>query len=193
MEVAHHFYAAIIAGSAARVGSSCHSPRPLLAAALLAWLILAHASAQPLAQTPAGELVDLGSGVPGLRLYSAGERGPATQSLLLADVGLLGLAIPHQQQVFDELLLKAGTDRPLLLVVSSLTAAPWLTTIEFVQDGLSVEVKHPFRLRLLSGEAELVAPGTPAVAVVLLPDEFNLRRPITVRWGEASATITFRH
>lgn len=139
-----------------------------------------------------GELVDLGFGVPGLRMFTGGSAGPATQSLLLADAGLLGLALPGQQQRFDELVARSGRDRPLLLVVTAVTEGAWDTVIEFSQGALSTEVRHPFRLRLLEGEAAIVGPNSPVLGVVLLPESFNLREPIRVQWGESSATVTFR-
>lgn len=139
-----------------------------------------------------GELVDLGSGVPGLRMFSVGSAGPATQSLLLADAGLLGLAFPGQQQQFDDLVARSGRDRPLLLVVTAVSEGAWDTVIEFSQGALSTEARYPFRLRLLQGEAAIVGPNSPVLGVVLLPEGFSLREPIRVRWGEARATVTFR-
>ena len=140
-----------------------------------------------------GELVDLGSGLPGLRLYAVGASGPTDRSLLLADAGLLSLAMPQQRQAFDELVARSGSDKPLLLFITGLTSGPWVTEIEFSQGSSAVVARFPFRLRLLEGEASTVGPHSPVVGVVLLPAEFNLREPINVRWGGASATITFRH
>lgn len=139
-----------------------------------------------------GELVDLGRGVPGLRLYAAGRGGAASQSLLLADAGLLGLAMPGERRRFDDLVERAGRDHALIMVLTSLTEEEWESVIEFSQGASEVEARHPFRLRLVSGEAATVGPESPAVGVVLLPESFNLREPITVRWGSASGTITFR-
>ncbi|MEX2535508.1 MAG: hypothetical protein WD273_07885 [Trueperaceae bacterium] len=139
-----------------------------------------------------GELVDLGSGIPGLRMYAAGSAGPATQSLLLADAGLLGLAMPSHQERFDELVARSGRDRPLLLFVTAVEAGSWRASITFSQGTLDFAARHPFRLRLLDGEAAFVGPESPVVGVVLLPEEFDLRRPIRVQWGDASATVTFR-
>lgn len=139
-----------------------------------------------------GELVDLGHGVPGLRLYAAGQGGAASQSLLLADAGLLGLAMPGERSRFDELVDQAGRDHALIMVLTSLVEEEWESVIWFSQGTSEVEVRHPFRLRLLSGGPAMVGPESPALGVVLLPESFNLREPITVRWGSARATITFR-
>jgi hypothetical protein len=138
------------------------------------------------------ELVDLGAGVPGIRLFASGGAGPASQSLLLADVGLLGLALPEQRERFDELATKAGRDHPLLLLLTAIEAGPWESVITFSQAGRSAEARYPFRLRILEGADDVVGPQSPVVAVVLLPEAFNLRQPIRVEWGEASATVTFR-
>ena len=138
------------------------------------------------------ELVDLGTGVPGLRLFAAGRAGPATQSMLLADAGLLGLAVPEQRSSFDELVAASGDDHPLLVFVTAAASSEWEMRIEFSQGQMSLEVKYPFRLRLLEGQPARVAPDAPVVGVVLLPQGFDLRRPIDVRWGGASATVTFR-
>ncbi|HEX7004157.1 MAG TPA: hypothetical protein VF168_08210 [Trueperaceae bacterium] len=139
-----------------------------------------------------GELVDLGAGVPGLRLFANGPDGPASQSLLLADAGLLGLALPDQRSAFDELVAGSGTDHPLLLLVTSASRGPWDTELKFSQGELSLVVRYPFRLRLLAGQPELVAPDAPITGVVLLPAQFDLRSPIEVSWGGTRATVTFR-
>jgi hypothetical protein len=138
------------------------------------------------------ELVDLGWGVPGLRMYAPGELGPASQSLLLADAGLLGLVMPDNRDAFDELVARAGRDRPLVLIATALLPGPWNAVISFEQGDLGIEARHPFRLRLLSGDPETLGPEAPVVAVVLLPESFNLREPIRVRWGGVSAEVTFR-
>jgi hypothetical protein len=139
-----------------------------------------------------GELVDLGRGVLGLRLFAAGGAGPATQSMLLADAGLLGLVMPEERDRFDDLVEQAGRDRPLVVIVTSVVDGTWESVVRFAQGGLEAEVRHPFRLRLLDGDAAVVGPQSPAVGVVLLPESFNLREPIRVTWGSASASITFR-
>lgn len=139
-----------------------------------------------------GELVDLGQGVPGLRLYAAGRGGAASLSLLLADAGLLGLAMPNERTRFDELVDQAGRDHALIMVLTSRVDESWSGAITFSQGAREVEARHPFRLRLLAGEPGRVGPESPAVGVVLLPEGFNLREPITVVWASARATITFR-
>lgn len=139
-----------------------------------------------------GELVDLGSGVPGLRLYAPGTAGPATRSLLLADATLLGLALPEHRERFDQLVARVGSDHALILVVTALESGPWQAEVGFSQGDLRVEARHPFRLRLLSGDPASVGPRAPVLGVVLLPESFNLRAPIEVTWGHASAVIRFR-
>jgi hypothetical protein len=140
----------------------------------------------------AGELVDLGRGVPGLRLFAAGGAGPATQSMLLADAGLLGLVMPEERARFDELVEQAGRDRPLVVIVTSVVDGTWESVVRFAQGEVEAEARHPFRLRLLAGDSAVVGPHSPAVGVILLPEGFNLREPIMVSWGAASASITFR-
>jgi hypothetical protein len=140
----------------------------------------------------AGELVDLGRGVPGLRLFVAGPAGPATQSMLLADAGLLALVMPEERVRFDGLVEQAGRDRPLVAIVTAVVDGAWESVVTFSQGQVEAEARHPFRLRLLDGDASVVGPRSPVVGVILLPEGFNLREPITVTWGGASASITFR-
>jgi hypothetical protein len=139
-----------------------------------------------------GEVVDLGQGVPGLRLFAAGDAGPATQSMLLADAGLLGLAMPEERARFDELVRQAGRDHVLVVVVTAAVEGEWESAVTFSQGSVETQARHPFRLRLLDGDVALVGPQAPAIGVILLPESFNLREPMRVAWGAASASITFR-
>lgn len=138
------------------------------------------------------EVVDLGYGVPGLRFYAAGAQGAETVSLLLVDLGLLPLVFPEQRERLDAFVGGLDQDKPLYVVVTALTPSEWESALQFSQGDRSLEVRYPFRLRLLDGDANRVAPDSPAVGLVLLPDRFNLREPLTVRWGEVSASVTFR-
>lgn len=142
----------------------------------------------PLADRPgaAWEVVEL-AGTPALRFYS-GE----ALSLLLIDLDLAPLAVPEATAIVDAAVAKAGSDHALLVVVSALEEATWESSLLFEQDGRALEVRHPYRLRVYRGSAEMVGPDAPAAAVVLLPATFSLYRPLTVSWAGLEAAVTFR-
>ena len=155
-------------------------------------LLLDYPPATTLAAADRFELVDLGNRARGLRFFADGLAGPDTVSLLIADLGLLALAFPGQQPELDAFMSELGAEKPLALVVTSVTESNWDPSVTFIQGERRLEARFPFRLRLLEGEAGRVGPEAPATAVVLLPVEFNLREPLTVTWSGASATVTFR-
>ncbi|UCH25564.1 MAG: hypothetical protein JSV66_16785 [Trueperaceae bacterium] len=138
------------------------------------------------------ELIDLGNRVPALRYYAPGSAGPETISLLLVDLGLLALAYPEQQQQLDAFMSDIDRDRPLYFIVTGIQEGMWETSFLFQQGGVSLEVRYPFRVRLLEGEAGVVGPDRPVAGLILLPDEFNLRVPMRVTWSGVSAEVTFR-
>jgi hypothetical protein len=138
------------------------------------------------------ELIDLGHQVPALRYYASGSAGPETVSLLLVDLGLLALAFPEQQQQLDAFMSDVDMDRPLYFVVTGIQEGEWETSFVFQQGDEALEVRYPFRVRLLEGEAGQVGPDRPVSGLILLPGEFNLRAPMRVTWSGVSAEVTFR-
>lgn len=132
------------------------------------------------------EPVRLENSVPGLRLYSG------SQSLLLLDMGLLGLAFPESRAQFDAFLAQAGTERPLYFVLTSSEHGPWDARFEFSQDGLNTVAEPPYDVVLLEGDLESVGPGATVSGVILLPSATNLRQPLQVEWQQVTAQIVFR-
>lgn len=143
---------------------------------------------------PAGPLPDDGSadapGAPGAAAHGAGD-DPAI-SLLVADLDLLPLVVPDARAAVDGALDGVGEDKPLLLLVTATAPGPWQATLRFAQGERQLEVRYPYRMRLLFGDAARVAPGAPAAALVLLPPWFTLYRPIEVVWQGLQAEVTFR-
>lgn len=138
------------------------------------------------------ELVPLGPGVEGLRLYAASADGPDVVSLLVVDLGLLGLAFPEQQAALDAVLRELKSERALFLVVTALAEAAWQPAIYVVQDGRETLLSAPMTVQVLTGDPDRVAPGEPVAAVAFLPIDLDLRRPLTVRWAGASGSWTLR-
>ena len=140
------------------------------------------------------EVVDLGNGVRALRLFQPGPSGPDALSMLITDLALLALAMPDQQDVLDRVLTDGpmATDHPLLITVTSLDPVPWDASLVLEQGGLRFEASHPFRFQLVEGSVDQVGPDRPAVGVALVPARFSLEEPLTLRWGDAVADITFR-
>lgn len=134
----------------------------------------------------AWEVTEIG-GSPALRFY-AGER----LSLLLLDLDLTPLAFPEVTAIVDEAAARIGSDHALLLIVSALEESPWESRMVFEQDGRVLEVRHPYRLRVYRGSADVVGPDEPAAGVVMLPASFSLYRPLKVYWADLEATVTFR-
>lgn len=127
------------------------------------------------------------AGAPALRFFA-----PPGKSLLLLDLDLAPLAFPEATAAVDAAVAKAGSDHALLLVVSALSPQPWSSSLMFEQDGRSLEVRHPYRLRVYQGEPDSVGPGESVAAIVLLPSSFSLYRPLSVTWEAIDATVTFR-
>ena len=154
----------------------------------------------PLALPPAAtagdgyELAPLGAGTVGLRLFEAGAAGPDTLSLLLSDLALLALVVPEQRQVLDAVLIDGplADGHPLLVTATALAPTPWVASLVFEQGALRFEAKHPFRFQMVAGSPEHVAPGAPAIGVILLPERFSLEEPLVVRWRERAVEVTFR-
>lgn len=147
---------------------------------------------RPPVREGAAEVVPLGPGVEGLRLFAAARDGPDVVSLLVVDLGLLGLAFPEQQVALDAVLRELKSERALFLVVTALAEAAWQPAIYVVQDGRETLLSAPLTVQVLEGDPERVAPGQPVAAVAFLPADLDLRRPLTVRWAGASGTWTLR-
>lgn len=140
------------------------------------------------------EIETLAHGVVALRFFAPSGAAPseAGASLMLTDLGLLSLVEPDQAAAIDAASGSIGTDKGLLLVVSSLHDERWEPSLSFSQDGRAIEVRSPYRLKLVRGSAEVVGPDTPVTGVVLLPPSFTLYRPLHVTWQGMSAEVTFR-
>jgi hypothetical protein len=150
------------------------------------------ALARPAERAGYAELVPLGPGVEGLRLYAAAAAGPDAVSLLAVDLGLVGLAFPDQQAALDVVLRDLRAERALFLVVTALAEAAWQPAIYVVQDGRETLLQAPLTLQVLEGDPARVAPGFPVAAVAFLPLDLDLRRPLTVRWAGVSGSWTLR-
>ncbi|MDF1523783.1 MAG: hypothetical protein P1P87_13325, partial [Trueperaceae bacterium] len=138
------------------------------------------------------EVVALGPGVEGLRLYADGAGGPGSVSLLAVDLGLLALALPEQREALDAVLRELRAEKALFLTVTALVATPWDGALYVAQDGREVLLSAPFTVQVLEGDPERVAPDAPLAAVAFLPAEFDLRRPLSLRWAGASGSWTLR-
>ncbi len=138
------------------------------------------------------EIDDLGHGVPALRMFAADASGGDGVAVAVADLDLLPLIDPSQRQQIDGALERIGDDKPLLVLVSALTPSDWQASFVLEQDGRSLEIRYPYRMRMVRGSSRHVGPDAPAAAVLLLPSWFDLYRPITVAWQGVRATVTFR-
>ncbi len=142
--------------------------------------------------SPTAELLELAPAVPALRLYAASPAGAHAVSLLAVDLAMLALAFPEQQAALDAHLRDLVGVKALFLAVTSLGPSAWDPAIYARQDGREVLLRAPLDLQVLEGDPAAVAPGAPVAAVAFLPDDFDLRRPITLRWAGASGTLTLR-
>lgn len=138
------------------------------------------------------EQVALGNEVEALALYADGSAGADTLGLLLLDVGLLALAFPEQRRELDTFVAGLESGKVLYFIVTAVEETPWETSLVFRQGGERFEARYPYSLSILEGDAGSVSPTTPVSGVVLLPDAFNLREPLTVEWGEVSSSFRFR-
>ena len=145
-------------------------------------------------QTSVGrsQQVDLGNNVSALTLYAPGGAGEDSLSMLLADVGMLSLAFPDQRRDFDSVLTQFNEARPLFFSITAVAASPWQSEVTFQQQGRRFIARSPDTLVVLSGDAARVSPEQPVTGVILLPTSFDLRRPMNVRWQDASTAMQFR-
>lgn len=146
----------------------------------------------PIVDGAASEVVALGPGIEALRLFVDGAGGEASVSLLAVDLGLLALAFPEQQRELDAVLRDLWVEKALFLTVTATAEAAWQPAIYVEQDGRETLLAEPFTVQVLAGDPARVAPGEPVVAVAFLPDDLDLRRPLTVRWAGVSGTWTLR-
>lgn len=138
------------------------------------------------------EQVDLANNVSALALYAPGSAGEDSISMLLADVGILSLAFPEQRRDFDSVLNQFDDVRPLFFSVTAIAASPWQSEVTFQQQGRRFIATNPDTLVVLSGDSNRVSPEQPVTGVILLPTAFDLRRPMNVRWQDASTAMQFR-
>ena len=138
------------------------------------------------------EQVDLGNNVAALALYAPGGAGADSLSMLLADIGILSLAFPEQRREFDGVLNQFTDARPLFFSVTAVAASAWQSEVTFQQQGRRFIATNPDTLVILSGDGNRVSPEQPVTGVILLPTSFDLRRPMNVRWQDASTAMQFR-
>jgi len=138
------------------------------------------------------EIDDLGHGVPALRLFAKDAAGGDGVAVAISDLDLLPLVAPSQRDAIDGALARIGRDKPLLVLVSSLAPSAWEASFVLEQGGRSLQVRFPYRMRMVQGSSMQVGPDAPAAAVLLLPPWFDLYRPLTVTWQGVRATVTFR-
>lgn len=138
------------------------------------------------------EQVDLGNSVSAVALYAPGGAGEDSVSILLADMGMLSLAFPEQRREFDGILNQFTDARPLFFSVTAVAASPWQSEVTFQQQGRRFIATNPDTLVILSGDSNRVSPEQPVTGVILLPTAFDLRRPMNVRWQDASTAMQFR-
>jgi hypothetical protein len=147
---------------------------------------------RPLERAGFAEVVQLGPGVEGLRLFAAAAAGPDAVSLLAVDLGLLGLAFPAQQVALDAVLRELKAEKALFLVVTALADAAWQPAIYVLQDGRESLLSAPLTLQVLEGDPDHVTPERPVAAVAFLPLDLDLRRPLTLRWAGVTGSWTLR-
>lgn len=136
---------------------------------------------------PAGSRsVELGHGVRALQLSVPGR------SLLLADAGLLGLALPEQRAALDEFNKAAHGSRPLYFVFAADAESAFDASVRFSQEGLEETASFEGELVVLAGDPAAVGPDSPLSGLLLLPVTADLRRPLRVEWLEAGALFSFR-
>lgn len=141
---------------------------------------------------PPFQTVELGNGVQGLALYAPGSSGLDTVSMLLVDIGVMGLAFPEQQAELDRFMAEFEEGRALYFVITAVSASPWETELTFQQGNEQVSVRYPNGLSVLAGEVGQVSPAAPVSGVLRLPKDFSLRRPITISWAGVTASFQFR-
>lgn len=144
---------------------------------------------------------ELGDGVIVLRLFPDGGTAADAASrdatapvlaAMLTDLDMLPLIDPTERGVIDRALEGTAPDKPLLVVVTALRQSAWQPSFTLSQRGRSLEFRYPYRMRLVDGSSRRVGPGAAASLLLLLPDWFDLYRPITVSWQGVTGSVTFR-
>lgn len=149
----------------------------------------AAASLPPFQRAPAdsgSEVIELANGVRALRM-TQGE-----YSLLLVDLGLLGLAFPEQRGELDAISAGLAGRRPLYFVLSADSPAPAVLSFSVLQPGMNARLEPPDSVVIVQGSQLELAPGSPVSGVVLLPAATNLRGPLRVEWQQVTAEMIFR-
>ncbi len=135
---------------------------------------------------------DLGNNVPALNFYQTLDTIEDNLSVLLIDLGLLPLVFPEQQRELDTIITRFSQGKPLYIIVSSISAVSWDAQFRFEQASRSLVYRYPNNISILRGDPARVTPDNPVIAIVVLPDEINLRSSLQVTWSNSSAIIQFR-
>lgn len=141
----------------------------------------------PAPVVPGGsQVIELANGVRALRLTAGG------QSVLLVDLGLLGLAYPGRRDDFDSFNASIEGHRPLYFVLSSDQAAAADLSFGIRQSGVNRRLDPADGVVIVQGDAGTVEPGKPLSGVLLLPAATNLRGMVQVEWQQLTADMIFR-
>ena len=140
----------------------------------------------PAAAAGSSQVIDLDNGVRALRMTAGG------QSVLLVDLGLLGLAYPGQRNDFDS--FNAGLDgqRPLYFVLSASEPGPAELSFGIRQSGISSRLDPADGVVIVQGDAATLGPGSSLSGVLLLPAATNLRGTVQVEWQQLTTDMIFR-
>lgn len=143
-------------------------------------------------QAGRASIVELGNNVTGLSFYTSSNDLSDGLSLMLVDIALISLADPEQRDAIDAFMADIREGRPLYMIVSSLEPTEWESTLTFNQGTEQFVARYPLAISILSGSDASVSPSNPVIGVVILPQDFNLREPITVGWQGISQLMSFR-
>lgn len=143
-------------------------------------------------QAGRASIVELGNNVTGLSFYTASNELSDGLSLMLVDIALISLADPEQREAIDAFMADIREGRPLYMIVTSLETTTWESTLTFNQGTEQFVARYPLAISILSGSEDSVSPANPVIGVVILPQNFNLREPITVGWQGISQLMSFR-
>ena len=138
------------------------------------------------------DTVDLGNGVKGVMMYAPNARGDESLSLMLVDLSLLALADPSQQNFIDSFMANLRDHRALFFSVTSSERRLWQSEIFFRQGEREFSARHPLSISVLQGDSSVVTSQQPALGVVLLPQGFNPRAPITIEWQGQRVSYQFK-
>lgn len=141
---------------------------------------------RPAAAAGDSQVIELANGVLALRMTAGG------QSLLLVDLGLLGLAYPERRSDFDSFNAGLEGQRPLYFVLSA--SEPGLADLSFLirQPGVNSRLDPADGVVIVQGEPSALGPGSSLSGVLLLPAATNLRGNLQVQWQQVTADMIFR-